>query len=127
MDDLDKPRESAEQKAKRKWGNHDLTKRFLEEKRKPPPVVKANPDIAEVITNERPKADVTTKFERQFIQELREMLDGHTRRNLIAYKASLRAQIYRLKLEKYKRLLAKDAERKAALPLAQPKSKDLFS
>lgn len=123
MDNLDKPRESAEQKAKRQWGNYDLTKRFKETVKENQLAALAKSDElkpGDVLTTERPKADVTTKFERQFIKELREMLEGHTQRNVAAYKAAIQAQLYRLKREKLRRLQA------GTWKLAQPKSKDLF-
>jgi hypothetical protein len=105
MKDLDKPKESPEQRATRMWGNHDLTKRFLEEKMKAPPVLAPKPTI-QVIENERLKAEETTKFERKFIKDLRVMLEGRTQRNLLEYRLALRARIKRLKFEKLKRLLA---------------------
>jgi hypothetical protein len=121
MKDLDHPKESPEQKATRQWGNADLTRRILEEKRKPPPQPATK--VIEVHTTERPKADVTTKFERQFIKDLRTMLESHTQRNLMEYKLALRARIHRLKKEKLRRLLALQAQREAQAP----QKKDLFS
>jgi hypothetical protein len=108
MTDLDKPKESPEQRATRQWGNADLTRRFLEEKHKPPPQPATK--VIEVLSTERPKADVTTKFERQFIKDLRVMLEGHTQRNLMEYKRAIQARIHRLKKEKLKRLMAKHQE-----------------
>lgn len=119
MDDIEHPKESPEQRATRMWGNHDLTRRFLEEKRKPVPM-SSKPDPI-VITNGRIVPDVTTKFERQFIKDLRGMLDEHTSRNLLRYQLALRSRIHRLKREKLKRLMAHQAQ------LAQRKPKDLFS
>jgi hypothetical protein len=121
MKDLDHPRESPAQKATRQWCNADLTRRFLEEKRKPPPQPATK--VIEVHSTERPKADVTTKFERQFIKDLRLMLEGHTQRTLMEYKLALRARIHRLKKEKLRRLLALQAQREAQAP----QKKDLFS
>jgi hypothetical protein len=117
MKDLDHPKGSPEQKATRQWGNAHLTRRILEEKRKPAPQPATK--VIEVLTAERPKADVTTKFERQFIKDLRAMLEGHTQRNLMEYKLALRARIHRLKKEKLRRLLALQAQR--------DQKKDLFS
>ena len=125
MDDIEHPTETPEQRAKRMWGNHDLTKRFLDERRKPRPIVKVNPDIAGVIQNERIIPEATTKFERQFIKDLRQMLDEHTQRNLLRYRMALRTRIHRLKQEKLKRLLAQREAQQSQL--AQPKTKDLFS
>ena len=121
MKDVDHPKETLEQRATRQWGNADVTRRFLEEKRKPPPQPATK--VIEVLTTERPKADVTTKFERQFIKDLRAMLEGHTQRTLMEYKLALRARIHRLKKEKLKRLLALQAQREAQVP----QKKDLFS
>src|SRR5271170_4292695 len=103
MDDLDHPKETPGQKATRRWGNADLTRRLLEEKRKTPlqPATK----VIEVISTERLKAEETTKFERKFIQDLRLMLEGHTQRNLIEYKRAIQARIHRLKREKLRRLM----------------------
>jgi hypothetical protein len=109
MTDLDKPTESSEQRAKRQWGNYDLTKRFLEDKKaykEASAGEKSGPKIAEVIETERLVAEGTIRFERQFVKDLREMLENHTKRNFLLYKLSLRSQIHRLKFAKYKRLLA---------------------
>jgi hypothetical protein len=111
MDDIERPKESPEQRATRMWGNNDLTKRFLEEKRKPP--LQAATKVIEVLSTERPKADETTKFERKFIKDLRAMLEGHTQRNLMEYKRAIRARIHRLKKEKLKRLMAQHGARHA--------------
>ena len=70
MGDLDKPKESSEQRAKRMWFNHDLTKRVKEAKQSQSVPEKTIPEIAEVITTERIIPDVTTKFERQLVQKI---------------------------------------------------------
>jgi hypothetical protein len=108
MADLDHPKETPEQRATRMWGNADLTRRFLKEKHRPPPQPATK--VIEILSTERPKADVTTRFERKFLKDIRAMLEGHTQRNLMEYKLALRARIHRLKREKYKRLLAKHLE-----------------
>jgi hypothetical protein len=115
MDDLDHPRETPEQRATRMWGNNDLTRRFLEEKNKPP--LTPTKKVIEVLSTERPKAGETTKFERKFIKDLRVMLEGHTHRNLLEYKRAIQSRIHRLKREKLKRLMA----------LHAAPHKDLFS
>jgi hypothetical protein len=74
MDDLDHPKETPEQRATRMWGNNDLTRRILEEKRKPPP--KPATKVLEVFSTERPKVEETMKFERKFLKDLRAMLEG---------------------------------------------------
>jgi hypothetical protein len=104
MDDIERPKETPEQRATRMWGNNDLTRRFLEEKRKLPlqPATK----VTEVFSTERPKVEGTMRFERKFLKDIRAMLEGHTHRNLMEYKRALRARIHRLKKEKLKRLMA---------------------
>jgi hypothetical protein len=104
VDDLDHPKETPEQRATRQWGNADLTRRFLEEKRKPP--LQPTKKVIEVLSTERPKVEETKKFERKFIKDLRLMLEGHTHRNLMEYERAIRARIHRLKREKLKRLMA---------------------
>jgi hypothetical protein len=104
MDDIERPKETPEQRATRMWGNNDLTKRFLEEKHKPP--TQPAKKVIEVFSTERPKAEETMKFERKFLKDLRAMLEGHTHRNLLEYKRAIRARIHRLKREKLKRLMA---------------------
>jgi hypothetical protein len=113
MDDLDHPKETPEQRATRQWGSADLTRRFLEEKQKPP--LTPTKKVIEVLSTERPKIEETMKFERRFLKDIRSMLEGHTHRNLLDYKRALRARIHRLKGEKLKRLMA------------QRKAKDLFA
>jgi hypothetical protein len=108
MTDLDNPTETPEQRAARKWGNADLTRRFFEEKNKSP--LQATKKAIEVLSTERPKADLTTKFERQFIKDLRAMLEGHTQRNVEQYRRALLARLYKLKLAKLRRLQAREAQ-----------------
>jgi|ERR1700733_737189 len=110
-DDLP-PREPARHKAERKWRNHDLEKRFKEEKAKPVPVPVAakGPEIGDVIENNGRLSGSVMKAQTRFAKELRQMLEGHTHRNLLEYKLALRARIRRLKLEKLKRLEAKVAQ-----------------
>ena len=119
MKDLDKPKESAEQRAIRMWSNYDLTKRFLEEVQKKEAIqkpAKTTPDIAEVIETEHPRAEAVTRFERRFIKDFKAMLEDHKKRNVALYRLSLLTRIHRLKAEMAKRLEAQPA---------QPK-KDLF-
>jgi hypothetical protein len=117
MTDLDYPKETPEQRATRRWGNADLTRRFREEKHKPP--LEPTKKVIEVLSIERPKADVTTKFERQFIKDLRVMLEGHKQRNMEQYRRALLARLYKLKLAKFRRLEAQQNQKF--------QRKDLFS
>lgn len=116
LKDIDeKPKEPASVKAERKWSNNfkqmaaknakrEEAERVAKEAKNQPP------KIASVIENDHPRADNVTRAQTKFAQEIRQMLEGHTRRNLLLYKLSLKVQIRRLKLEKLRRLEAKAAQ-----------------
>jgi hypothetical protein len=106
----DPPKEPARRKAERRWRNHDIEKRIKEEKAKPAPTAPKEVEVGDVINTAKPKAGVITKAQTKFAKEIKEMLEGHTRRNLLACKLSLRLRIHRLKAEKLKRLQAKAAQ-----------------
>jgi hypothetical protein len=52
----DTPKESAKERATRRWRNHDVEKRFKEEKAKPKAISKesSTPEIAETISRTKP-------------------------------------------------------------------------
>jgi hypothetical protein len=136
MKDLDKPTESAEQIAARKWKNNQLRQK-IKASRVPAPVVvdpKAPPEIASVIKNAK-KPREHYGFERKFIKDIREMMEGHKERNILIQRWLLQREKRRLLLEKLRRYeLAEreEAERdnadwdKAKRQNAT-KSRDLFS
>jgi hypothetical protein len=110
----DKPVEPARKKAERRWGNYDVEKRFKEEKAKPPPEPEKpnEPEIAEVISREKPDGrGSVVRAQTKFAKYIRDMLDDHKlendRRNQIIYALSIRAQRYRLLKEKLRRLEAR--------------------
>lgn len=117
MDDLDHPKETPEQRATRLWGNADLTRRFLEEKRKLPPQPATK--VVEVIENKQRLSGSVIRAQTKFAKEIKQMLEGHTHRNLLDYKRAIQARIHRLKREKLKRLMALHAQ--------GTRHKDLFS
>jgi hypothetical protein len=124
MEDLDKPKESAEQRAVRMWSNYDLTKRFLEEFQKKEIIqspTKTTPDIAEIIITEKPRGEAVTRFERKFIKDFKSMLEDHKRRNVALYRLTLLTRIHALKAEMSRRLEAGKAQ-----PV-QSQKRDLFS
>jgi hypothetical protein len=125
-------KEPARKVAERKWHNHDLEKRFKEkinEAKQSAAPIKTEPDIAEVVTTERRRADVVTKFQNKFVKDFKTMVAEHKRRTVLLYRLSLRSQIHRLKLEKLRRLEAKEAQQaaKEAQRAAQRKNGDLFA
>jgi hypothetical protein len=119
-EDLDEPpKEPAIIKAKRRWGNHDLEKRVKEDikagRLKPPPI-KAEPDIADVVTNdEKLVRGRIIRAQTKFAKDIENMLKRHTLRNIYLYKQSLIYQKKRLLFAKLKLLEKREAERLAQL------------
>jgi hypothetical protein len=119
----DAPKEPARKKAERRWSNHEIEKRIKEEANKPPP----RPSISKIelggtINNKKPDGRGSLiKAQTKFAKEIRMMMEDHSRRNLVLYFLSIRAQHIRLLKEKLRRLELREAER-----VAQQK-KDLFS
>jgi hypothetical protein len=127
LKDIEDIRKSARVRAERRWQNHAVERAFKaarQEKLGGAPTEPEDPKIAEVIKNEQLKKGAIYKAETRFARDIREMLEGHTHRNLVEYKRALQAKIHRLKLEKYRRLKARHDAREA-LKQDLPK-KDLF-
>jgi hypothetical protein len=104
------PKVSAKERATRRWRNHDVEKRFKEEKAKPPPAPEKpnEPEIADVISRKKPDGRGSViRAQTKFAKYLREMMEGHSKRNEILYALSIRAQRYRLLKEKLRRLEAR--------------------
>jgi hypothetical protein len=114
----DKPKEPARKKAERRWRNHDVEKRFKEEKAKPAPKEPKEIEIAETIKNEELKKGTLTRAQTKFAKYIKGLLDDHKHRteqkNMIVLALSIRAQRKRLLLEKLRRLELREAERVAA-------------
>jgi hypothetical protein len=111
LKDDNPPKEPARRKAERKWRNNAVEKSLKEEKAKATPIAPNELEVGDVIENDRVVAEAATQFQTKFAKEIRSMLEGHTRRNILLYKLSIRYQIKRLKFEKLKRLEAKVAQR----------------
>lgn len=131
--DLFGGKEPAKERATRMWRNHDLSQRFKKMKETgkgedeffvhdgkkpiisaqiPKPPREELPKPADVLENPRPKVD---KFERKFVKDIREMMEGHKQRNVDLYVAAIRHEKRKLMIEMIKRLEAtKNAEREAA-------------
>src|ERR1700722_18609192 len=110
------PKEPARRKATRKWRNRDIEKRLKEERSKtetapPVPPVPNELEVGDVIENDKVVVEAVTQFQTKFAKEIRSMLEGHTKRNILLYKLSLRYQKRRLLYEKLKRLEARVAQR----------------
>jgi len=109
----DTPKVSAKERATRRWRNYDVEKRFKEEIAKPPPEPEKpnEPEIAEVISREKPDGrGSVVRAQTKFAKYIRDMLDDHKhendRRNQIIL-LSIRTQRYRLLKEKLRRLEAR--------------------
>ena len=110
----DSLKEPAKDRATRRWRNYAIEKSIKAELAKPAPIAPKEIEPADVIENERPDGRYSvTKHQTKFAKDIRAMLDEHTRRNLILYKLSIRAQRKRLLMEKLRRLEAREAQRVA--------------
>jgi hypothetical protein len=133
MKDLEKPTESSEQIAERKWRNNALSKK-LKEGKVPIPVMVDPQDIdyvnKKVKVDKNPPPDVATVlvnkakrrpggFERKFLKEVRAILDERKQENLRLIRASIRHQKRRLMLEKIRRLELSIAESEKRIALRQ--------
>jgi hypothetical protein len=129
------PKEPARRKAERKWRNHSVERNFKEERRKANAAPREPKEIkfGDVIENDRVIAGEIVRVQTKFANEIRDMLKHHTLRNIYLYKLHLRNQKKRLLWEKYKRLLAREAERaklaeQPKLPWNKPRVvQDLFA
>lgn len=133
-EDLDKPRETSEQIATRKWNNNQLRQKIVASKVSAPVVVDPNapPEIATVIRNNAKR--LRGGFETRFLKEIRSMLDERKRENynaLVAHVTSYRRKLMLEKLRRYQLAEREDAERENAEWDAQrrnaTKSRDLFA
>jgi hypothetical protein len=107
----DAPTEPARKKAERRWRNHDVEKRFKSEKAKPQPIKSTEPEIADTISNEKPDGRRSLiKAQTKFAKDIKAMMEGNAKRNLILYWLSIRAQRKRLLMEKLRRLEAREAQ-----------------
>jgi hypothetical protein len=105
----DDPRkEPAKRRAERRWGNHDVEKRFKEEKKEAEnqPKKPKEPEPADVIEGEHDGRGSVVKAQTKFAKDIRAMLEGHTNRNAVLYILSLQAKKKRLLAEKLRRLRA---------------------
>jgi hypothetical protein len=115
MKDLDGPKEPAEKVAERKWKNNELRQKIIASKAPSPVVVDPNapPEVASVIKNDRkPKA---RGFERKFLKDIREMMEGHKERNIMIQRYLIYQEKRKLLLELIRRREVSIAEREGAL------------
>jgi hypothetical protein len=105
----DDPRkEPARKRAERRWRNHDVEKRFKEEKKKASAAPKEPKEleIADVIVTDAIKNGQVTRATTKSGKDIREMMEGNVRRNIGIYLYVLEAKKKRLLLEKLRRLRA---------------------
>ena len=68
-DDLP-PKEPAREKATRKWRNHDVEKRFKEEKAKAVPIAPKELEVGDVIENKQRLAGSVIRAQTKFAEQL---------------------------------------------------------
>ena len=104
------PKEKASERAARRWKNAELRKRVKQTQQRPQLVdPDREPEIAEVLTTERPKGSIKS-FESRFAKEIRAMMEGHVNKNIAIQIAFLEYRKRKLLKEKLRRLkLAQEA------------------
>jgi hypothetical protein len=126
LKDDEPPKETAEEKAKRKWRNNALSKEYKERDEKRIRLIDKKPalapEIAEVLEHDGRRDGSLTRFQKRFIRELGAMFREEHDRNLKMYLVYLDYQKRRLLLEKLRRLEARQAAQQEA---SKPK-RDLF-
>jgi hypothetical protein len=141
--DLDKPTESSEQIAERKWRNNALSKKLKEGKTLVPMMVypedidyvnkkvhlDKNPPGTVIENDKKPRAFYG--FERKFLKEVRSILDERKRANLEIIIAGIRHERRILMLERIRRLELSIARNEAILAQRQKNAEegqlDLFA
>ena len=100
----DHPREQARDKAARKWRNHEIERKVKAQRTNVVPTEPKELEVGDVIENDGSIRGEIIRTQTKFAKDLMQMLEGHTRRNTLLYKLSIRNQIRRLKFAKLKRL-----------------------
>jgi hypothetical protein len=109
------PKETARHKATRKWRNHQLMKRNVEERsKKPQQSTGHEPEIATSLTNDGRIDGSITRFENRFKKEIRTILQGNNDLNAFLYQMSLENRRRILLKEKLRRLKLAQAEQEAS-------------
>jgi hypothetical protein len=122
----DGPKEPAEKRATRKWGNNQLRQK-IKASRVPTPVVvdpSAPPEIASVIKTERPKAKSVTRFENKFKKDIREMMEGHKERNIMIQRYLIYQEKRKILLELIRRREISIAESEKRLEVSSAARRD---
>jgi AAA15 family ATPase/GTPase len=128
--DLDKPTETSEQKAKRMWLNQKIRQEYKAGNTLVPMMVNPKdidyvngkvrldknppPDVATVIENDK-KPRAFYGFERKFLKEVRSILDERKQANFEIIRAGIRHERRKLMLEKIRRLELSIARNQAIL------------
>jgi hypothetical protein len=101
------PKEPLRNVAERKWRNNHVRKLIVEERQKPKAKEPSDePEIADTIINDGRRDGPVKRFERQFLKDIRAMMEGHAKRNLQLYAEMLQRRKVLLLKEKLKRLRA---------------------
>src|ERR1700678_400405 len=122
----DGPKEPAEKRATRKWGNNQLRQK-VKASRVPTPVVvdpSAPPEIASVIKTERPKAKSVTRFENKFKKDIREMMEGHKERNIMIQRYLIYREKRKILLELIRRREISIAESEKRIEVSSAARRD---
>jgi hypothetical protein len=113
LKDHEPPKEPASETAKRKWRNHQVRQQFLE-KKQAPKLVNTELQIAETITNDRPRPGTVEHFQSQFIKDMRAIFEGNRERDAELYRQWLQHRKIALLREKLRRLKAAEQSQEEA-------------
>lgn len=103
---IDDIRKSARERASRKWKNHQVEKNFKAAQKEASgaqqQVKQTQP--SDVIEGQQDRRGAVTRANTKFAQDIRLMMEGHSRRTIALYALSLEAKKRRLLTEKLRRL-----------------------
>jgi hypothetical protein len=107
MKEHDPPKEPLRKVAQRKWNNESIRRRIIKERNRPKPRdvdAPPEPEIAETITNDGRRHGPINRLENKFKKEIRAMMEGHARNNMMIYAAYIERRRCKLLAEKLRRL-----------------------
>lgn len=107
LKEFDPPKEPLKTTVERKWRNNAIRKRLIEERQKPKLVdPNKKPEMAETIANIGRRDGPVQRFERQFLKDIRAIMNEPNEQKLAMYRAAIEHRRFILLREKLRRLQA---------------------
>lgn len=103
---IDDIRKSAKERAQRRWKNYQVEKNFKTAKQQATGAEQQPKQLqpSDVIEGQQDRRGAVTRAQTKFAKDIREMMEGHSRRAIALYALSLEAKRRRLLTEKLRRL-----------------------